>query len=202
MLVEYVKHITLKEESNSQYDEYLSTHIRNVRRAYNWLKTNLPEVLSQDNYIDEISYYGELEDIIKLHDRSKYNKVPIKDNYYDLSIEYDPYVTHFYGTRTPESEKQFDKAWLSHIHQNPHHWQHWLLQHDSGELEALDMPYVFIIEMICDHWSFSWKSNNLLEIFSWYEKNKSNMILSDKTRKIYETILEQIKQCLEEKDNG
>jgi len=56
----------------------------------------------------------------------------------------------------------------------------------------------FIIEMICDHWSFSWKSNNLYEVFDWYEKKKSNMLLSDKTRKTYEHILKLIKETLGE----
>lgn len=187
-------------QSNEQYDNYLTTHISNVAKGYEWLKDNLPEVLSEDNYIEELCYYGDLDEIIALHDGSKYNKVPDYDNYYELRCEYDAYADYFYGEKTPEVEAAFDLAWLSHIHQNPHHWQHWLLQNDDPSigLRVLDMPYVFIIEMICDWWSFSWKQGTLTEIFNWYDKNKEGIILSDNTRTTLENILSQMKTKLEE----
>ena len=56
-------------EENDQYNNYLTTHISNVKKGYNWLKENIPEVLSEDNYIDEVAYYGELDDIIAQHDK-------------------------------------------------------------------------------------------------------------------------------------
>lgn len=186
---------------NDQYDAYLDSHIGNVQKGYQWLKDNLPHVLSEDNYFEEICYYGDLDEIIGQHDQSKYNKVPDAENYYELKCEYDPYAEYFYGEeKGPEVEKRFNLAWLSHIHSNPHHWQHWLLQHDDEGLEILDMPYVFIIEMICDHWSFSWKSGNLYEIFNWYEEHKPGILMSDKTRKTYEHILSSIKTKLDEID--
>lgn len=189
-------------EENTKYEEYLTSHIQNVRKAYEWLKHNIPDVLSEDNYIEETAYYGELDDIIAQHDLSKYNKIPDSENYYELRCEYDAYAEYFYGQQTPEVKECFDRAWLSHIHQNPHHWQHWLLHNDDPEigLRVLDMPYVFIVEMICDHWSFSWKSGNLYEIFAWYDQHKQYMMLSSKTRTAYEYILEQIKVKLGELD--
>ena len=59
------------------------------------------------------------------------------------------------------------------------------------------MPYVFIIEMVCDHWSFSWKSGDLYEIFNWYNEHKAGIKFSDKTRKTYESILDKIKEKLD-----
>lgn len=84
-----------------------------------------------------------------------------------------------------------------HIHRNPHHWQHWVLIHDDEPAEYLDMPYEYIIEMICDWWSFSHKVGKLTEIFDWYKKHK-DMQLSDKTRKTVEDILDKIKNKIEE----
>lgn len=187
-------------EENNQYDNYLTTHIANVNKAYQWLKENLPELISEDNYIYETAYYGELDDIIAQHDGSKYNKIPDAENYYELCCEYDAYAEYFYGEKTPEVEEAFDRAWLSHIHHNPHHWQHWLLQNDDPDigLRVLDMPYIFIIELICDWWSFSWKEDKLDEIFSWYEKNKSGIIFSPKTRATVESILAKMKEKLGE----
>lgn len=183
---------------NSQYDEYLITHIGNVQKGYQWLKDNIPEVLSEDNYFEESCYYGELDEIIANHDKSKYNKVPDSENYYELKCEYDPYAEYFYGKdgKTPEVEQRFNLAWLAHIHANPHHWQHWMLQNDEDGLQLLDMPYVFIIEMICDWWSFSWKQDKLDEIFNWYEQRKDGILLSDKTRTTLEHILNLIKEKL------
>lgn len=185
-------------EENDQYDAYLTAHIANVKKGYEWLKENLPEVLSEDNYVDEVAYYGELDDIIAQHDKSKYTKIPDAENYYELKCEYDPYADYFYGEQTPEVKECFDRAWLAHIHANPHHWQHWILHNDDPKLgvKVLDMPYVFIVEALCDWWSFSWGENKLDEIFSWYEKNKDGIMFSDKTRKTVESILEKMKEKL------
>ena len=60
------------------------------------------------------------------------------------------------------------------------------------------MPMNYIIEMICDWWSFSWNEGNLFEIFSWYEDNKKNIKLNDKTQIIVEGMLEEMKYILEE----
>ena len=180
-------------EEHAEYDKYLDEHIGNVQKGYQWLLDNLPELVQEDNSAEESAYYGNLDDIIAHHDQSKRNRIPDCDNYYELTCEYDAYADYFYGTQTPEVKDAFDHAWLAHIHANPHHWQHWMLQNDTDGLKLLDMPYVFIIEMICDWWSFSWKNNNLYEIFEWYDKNKSGMLLSDKTRKTVEHILDEIK---------
>lgn len=96
--------------------------------------------------------------------------------------------------------KDFDYAWLHHIHMNPHHWQYWVLHHDEPDkpVTVLDMPFHYIIEMICDWWSFSWENGNLYEIFDWYEKHKENMMLSKRTRITVETFLERMKKKLDE----
>ena len=67
---------------------------------------------------------------------------------------------------------------------NPHHWQHWvLINDDPGEGEVLlEMPYNYIIEMICDWWAFSWEKGNLSEIFSWYDEHKDYIKLHPNTR--------------------
>ena len=52
------------------------------------------------------------------------------------------------------------------------------------------MPYGYIVEMICDWWSFSWESGDLYEIFDWYEYNKKKIKFSRKTRAEVEEILD------------
>ena len=123
------------------------------------------------------------------HDQSKYDKE-----------EYDAYDKYFYGNRSYEVVQNFNYAWLQHIHKNPHHWQHWILINDDSELGivALEIPLNYIIEMICDWWSFSWRSGNLYEIFDWYAKHRDGMQMNDTSRKIIEDILNKIRTKLDD----
>ena len=133
------------------YNEYLRGHIGNTEKAFNWLIENLPELFSEF----DVDYLGAQ---VSMHDISKYS-----------DYEYDAYCEYFYGdSKTGEVKENFDYAWLHHIHHNPHHWQYWLLQEDEGTLKALEMPKEYVLEMISDWWSFSWKANDLYEIFNWY----------------------------------
>lgn len=88
---------------------------------------------------------------------------------------------------------------MRHIHVNPHHWQHWVLINDDPKQGTicLDMPYNYIIEMICDWWSFSFKTGNLSEIFNWYDERKTHILLSDDTRETVEDILGKIREKVE-----
>ena len=171
-------------EMSFQYDQYLDRHRANVKRGFDWLSENLPGV------VDTTITAGWNTEFA--HDKSK-----------DDPDEYDAYDAYFYGNnRSYEVVQNYQRAWLRHIHRNPHHWQYWILIHDdmeNGELETiLEMPYDYIVEMICDWWSFSWFKGNLLEIFSWYEERKSYIKLHPNTRRLVEDILGRIKNKLGE----
>lgn len=166
------------------YNNYLEEHIDNVGRAYGWFKEYLPEVVESISDDEEWA-------ILNLHDESKC----------DLE-EYDAYDDYVYGKkRTPEVKEAFNYAWLHHIRENGHHWQHWVLINDEADdgNVALDMPHQYIVEMICDWWSFGWRTGNLREIFSWYHIHK-DMILSEKTRETVEDILGRIADKLNKLD--
>lgn len=170
---------------SKEYDEYLKKHKENVKTGFEWIRNNIPEVIKGDyDYEHQICYD---------HDWSKYSP-----------DEYDAYDAYFYGgNRSYAVVQEFRKAWLIHIHWNPHHWQHWVLINDDpkeGEI-ILDMPYNYIVEMICDWWAFSWSKENLHEIFGWYDEHKDYMKLSPNTRKTVEDILGKIKKTLEEMVN-
>lgn len=172
---------------SEKYISYLRDHEYNVKRSYKWLIENTPEI---KNIIpdDELVKF-DLDKIIAWHDDSKYG-LGTEEPYYSLFAEFNEYANYFYGEDDSEKTKSnFDLAWLHHQHVNPHHWQYWVLFKDDGTTVTIDMPVTFIIEMFCDHWSFSWKNNNLYEVFDWYEKNKYNMQLSNFTRNTYEHIL-------------
>ena len=166
-----------------QYDEYLQEHKGNVSKAFEWMQNNLDPNLLKFTDLDlgwQINFN---------HDASK-----------TTDEEYDAYDAYFYGgNKSFAVVRDFRLAWLHHIHNNPHHWQYWILNNDDpkeGEI-VLDMPPQYIIEMVCDWWSFSWKIGDLSVIFPWYEERKDYMKLSDATRKDLEFLLSEIKAKLE-----
>lgn len=168
---------------SKQYDEYLEKHKANVRKGFEWLQENLPGLIPHES---SASWQ-----VVFNHDTSK-----------NEPDEYDAYDAYFYGgNRSYAVVQEYRRAWLRHIHRNPHHWQHWVLINDDpneGEI-VMDMPYEYIIEMICDWWAFSWAKGNLNEIFNWYDEHKNHMKLGDNTRKTVDSILGDIKTKLEEK---
>lgn len=181
---------------SKEYDDYIVEHRKNVFKAYLWIKINIPEIIGDESLSKSIGL-----SITRHHDDSKFDK-----------FEYSAYDAYFYGgNRSNEVVENFKMAWLIHIHKNPHHWQYWLLHTDDPDDKtfghgddpiALDMPMNYIIEMICDWWSFSWKSGNLNDIFDWYDECKDRIILSKHTRIQVEYILDMIKcKLMEEKEN-
>lgn len=169
-----------------EYDLYLKQHKTNVTKGFRWIQENLPNLVSNDILEQFRAENINLEhQICFAHDASKTEP-----------DEYEAYDRYFYGgNRSYQVVQEFNYAWINHIHRNPHHWQHWVLIHDDpDEAETImDMPYNYILEMICDWWAFSWNNGDLNEIFGWYDKHKDYMKLSDNTRMIVDDILGQIK---------
>ena len=166
-----------------EYDSYLNQHIENVRKGFNWIVENLPNLIQKESIPN-------LELHIINHDDSKWTH-----------DECDAYNAYFYGrNRSYKVVQEFNMAWLHHIHHNPHHWQYWILINDNpneGEI-IMDMPFKYMIEMICDWWAFSWKKGDLTEIFGWYEEHKDYIKLSSVTRNKVEKILGLMQKKLEE----
>jgi hypothetical protein len=165
---------------SKEYTNYIIEHCENVRKAYDWL-------------VDHKIIKNEFLMYIVHHDLSKWQ-----------DEEYKAYDKYFYGgKRGRDVEEAFNFAWLHHIHNNPHHWQHWVLINDEDGTQALEMPEGYVVEMICDWWAFSHKSGNLKEIFDWYKDHKLNMIMHRNTKVAVEALLDKIKEALkEEEKNG
>lgn len=167
-----------------EYNLYLDEHKANVKKGFEWIRDNIPEVIPTRLRLDLAHQIGFAHDYSKSH-----------------PDEYDAYDEYFYGgNRSFEVVQNFNRAWLTHIHRNPHHWQYWVLQcdePDEGEI-IIDMPINYILEMICDWWAFSWQNENLYEIFDWYKEHKDYIKLSDDTRKTVENILDKIHSKLNE----
>ena len=153
-------------------ENYIEEHKASVKKFSEWLKENLPELF------DEIDI-DVFNDLIKEHDDSKFSEE-----------EFEPYAQRWFGNK--EKSLEYEEAWKHHWTHNEHHPEFWL-----GE----DMPYIYILEMICDWGSFSIKSGDMRELSKfYYEKAKDDekKNLSDNTKTIIEEILDKINSILED----
>lgn len=133
-------------------------------------------------------------------------KVPIHIAlWHDMSkfslIEYFAYVNKFGRSLKevtnngklydPNSQPyEFQKAWLHH-QRNKHHWQAWCSIADGGKLVPIDMPEVYIKEMIADWISAGKTYSTKSDPVEWYNEHKDKLIFTDNTRKLIEKILQE-----------
>ena len=146
--------------------KYILDHKERVRQFADWLKENLPELF--DNI--DLDLFNEM---IADHDDSKFSEE-----------EFEPYAQKWFGDKKKTLE--YEEAWKHHWMNNEHHPEFWL-----GE----DMPYIYILEMLCDWGSFSMKSGNLKELSNFYyneAKDDEEKNLSENTKIIIEEILDKI----------
>jgi hypothetical protein len=178
-LLQAFKFLDMVTEDLDGYQEenkkYIEEHKANVKKFADWLKENLPELF--DNI--DLDLFNEM---ILEHDDSKFSEE-----------EFEPYAQKWFGDgiKTPE----YEEAWKHHWTNNEHHPEFWL-----GE----DMPYIYILEMICDWGSFSMKSGNMKELSEFYFKearDDEEKNLSENTKIIIEEILEKLDAVLE-RGNG
>ena len=146
--------------------KYIEEHKANVSEFADWLKENLPELF--ENIDIEL-----FDEMIKEHDDSKFSEE-----------EFEPYAQKWFNNSGKTLE--YEEAWKHHWMNNEHHPEHWL-----GE----DMPYIYILEMICDWGSFSIKSGDFRELIDFYynkARDDEEKNLSENTKTIIEEILENI----------
>lgn len=111
--------------------------------------------------------------------------------------EWVSYAEHFYG-----DGRSNDEAWLNHIHRNKHHWQHWTLREDSGEVKCLKIPDKYILEMVADWYAAGMAITGRPLISSWYEKNKEKMLINKSTRETLEAIIENFEKRNHERETN
>lgn len=118
--------------------------------------------------------------------------------------EWFPYVHSFYNkdgskrnTKTDSGTLAFNrvaadfgKAWNHHQKVNKHHWQYWVLINDEDGTVALEMPPVYVWEMLAD-WDGAGRAiTGQSDPGGWYKKNGHKMILHETTRLLVENLLD------------
>lgn len=114
---------------------------------------------------------------LEIHDLSKLDEE-----------EFVGYAMHFHGGGAQEL---FDLAWLHHIHNNPHHWNHWVF---PGGTKALPMPYHYVLEMVAD-WmgaSHTYSKKRSYDITDWLFRSMSTIILHPDTAEMLRELLDHL----------
>ena len=155
---------------HKEYKDYILAHQARVEKFADWLLEHCPEVLDE---VDPDVFW----DLIKAHDESKFSEE-----------EFEPYAQKWFNNsgKTPE----YEEAWKHHWMNNEHHPEYWL-----GE----DMPYIYILEMLCDWGSFSIDKGDLSELSDFYynkAKDDPEKNLSEKTKTIIEEIIKKINSAV------
>lgn len=73
---------------------------------------------------------------------------------------------------------------------NKHHWQYWLLVREDGSYLPLDIPHIYLKEMVAD-WAGSGRvKSGYWDLAEYYTLNKEKIIISKQTRQIVEILID------------
>lgn len=109
-----------------------------------------------------------------IHDLSKFSP-----------IEFVTYRRRFGGGKF--SVDEWNRAWLHHIHRNPHHWEHWILKG-----EPLEMPEKYAREMVADWMAASRAYTGNWDMRDWLMRKYDKLALHPRTRTYVSSILKSI----------
>ena len=118
-----------------------------------------------------------------------------------LPFEFIWHAHNFYGRGEGADEEgitmSFDEARLYHIHRNKHHWEYWLRPKTLQNLQVLEMPKKYAIEMVCDWAGVDRALTGRRDgVLGWYKNNKNSIILHSITREYVEELLDLYKESL------
>lgn len=95
------------------------------------------------------------------------------------------YARNFFGDKADPDG--FAGAWLHHIHQNEHHWQHWIFpdgfapKGSAVENGVVEMPERYALEMIADWQGASKAYTGSDDMSDWLSKNIAKIRVHSKT---------------------
>lgn len=156
-----------------EYIDYINEHISNIKCAMIKYGDKLCELLNLDS--------SKLMELIYDHDKSKYEM----EEFIAYRMKFHPASSD--NKSKEEVEKLFNLAWLHHQNNNPHHPEYWVLI-DGDKVEPLDMPNIYIAEMLLDWEAMGMKFHT--NTYKYYYERGKNKLFSDKTRATIESVIE------------
>lgn len=109
--------------------------------------------------------------------------------------EFPGYAMHFKGGGAPN---EFAKAWLHHIHCNPHHWQYWIFsdgytpKNSQVENGTVEMPQNYALEMVADWMGASRAYTDSWDMTDWLSEHISKIRVHSKTALFLREVLDNL----------
>lgn len=111
-------------------------------------------------------------------------------------------VKYYQGTRSPnEAEREdigFSSAWMHHKGRNRHHFEYWT-DYDPdvrGKIRAVQMPYRYVVEMLCDRLAasriYNGKNYNPSEPLKYFLPAKPHRFIHPETSDCIEALLRMV----------
>ncbi len=125
---------------------------------------------------------GVPESQLEIHDQSKWSEA-----------EFPGYAKHLKGGGAPD---EFARAWLHHIHHNPHHWQSWVFpdgftpQGSEVEDGIVRMPPLYALEMVADWMGASRAYTGSWDMKDWLSEHIPKIKVHSKTAGLLRELLD------------
>jgi hypothetical protein len=109
-------------------------------------------------------------------------------------VEFPYYVRNFHGDKADPDG--FARAWLHHIHHNPHHWQYWIFSDgftprgSDVQNGCVEMPQEYAIEMIADWMGASMAYTGSWDMTDWLSKNTPKIRVHSETANYLTRVLD------------
>lgn len=159
--------------------EYIRNHKKNIELAYDKYRVLLARELQVDQ--------DRLGTLILSHDNSKINN---QVEHYGYLMEHYPFKDDGIGMDKYGLRKSiYEKALLSHYHNNPHHPEYWIVFRDNV-MVATPMESIYIAEMILD-W-IAHESDGRGSVKEYWFNNRSSKLINYDTIKIIDTIIDKL----------
>lgn len=132
--------------------------------------------------------------------------MPLRGLVHDMSkfspIEFFESVKYYQGNRSPidaaKEDKGYSKAWFHHKGRNPHHYEYWVDNLDSGGKGTI-MPFKYAAEMVADYVAAGKAYNRKAWTWStpldyWKEKKLETAKIHPLMKKFFTAAFEEIKE--------
>lgn len=112
--------------------------------------------------------------------------------------EFPHYANYYHGPQEDRDPDAYARAWLHHIHHNPHHWQHWIFSDGyapSGsniENGVVEMPKHYALEMVADWMGAEKAYGGSWDMTKWLLKNKPRIRVHSQTAVYLDSVLSSI----------
>ena len=111
-------------------------------------------------------------------------------------IEFKAYANAFYTLNGKKrylsyniNTYAFQRAWNHHQKYNKHHWHYWVMYQKDNTIKPIQMPDIYIHEMILDWIGTEMVLMGRRDIRPWYHINKDNIKLHQETKEKVEHII-------------